>query len=249
MESTDRPMKNIFFFACIAAVLSCASCGNDKVVKQEGPSSIVSPTIGSFSTIQAELPLKMSITVQKGAKPTIKLRGLSNLLDHIKTKVENNILFISSDLDGHVTMDSKDVVAEITVSELTGLYLSFSANAEIHGAISAPDFKIDISGNSIVAIDDINTDKLFYKSVGNSTIDIYKGTARIAMFSSDGDNKIRAFSLNATQANVSMKGQGKCEVTATEKLTTDIGASCALRYKGRPQISKNPEGGTIYDTN
>ncbi len=242
-------MKNNFLLTCIAILLCSASCNNDKVIKQEGPASIVTPTVGSFNTIQAELPLKMSITVKKGAKTAIELRGLSNLLTHIKTKVENNILFITSDLDGHVSMDSKDVVAEITVSELTGLYLSFAANAEVHGTISTTDFKIDISGNSTVAIDDINTDKLFYKSVGNSSVDMYKGTAKIAMFSSDGDNKIRAFSLNATQANVSMKGQGKCEISAVEKLTTDIGSSCALRYKGHPQIAKNPEGGTIYDAN
>jgi hypothetical protein len=219
------------------------------VVKQEGPTSIVTPAVTSFNTIQAELPLKMSITVKKGVKPSIELRGLSNILAHIKTKVENNILFIASDLDGHVSMDSKDVVAEITVSELSSLYLSFWANAEVHGTINRTDFKVDISGNSNVAIDDINVDKFFYKSVGNSSLDVYKGTARIAMFSSDGDNRISAFSLQATEASISMKGQGKCEITAVQNLTTDIGSSCALRYKGHPKISKNPEGGTLYDSN
>ncbi len=242
-------MRNNFFLACLLALVCCASCDNDKVIKQEGPSSIVTPTVGSFSTIQAELPLKMSVTIQKGAQAAIKLRGLSNILDHIKTKVENNILFITSDVDGHVSMDSKDIVAEVTMPELKALYLSFSANAEIHGTINETDFKTDISGNSTVSIDDIKTDKFFYKSVGNSKLDVYKGTTRLAIFSSDGDNKINAYSLQATEANVSMKGQGKCEISAVEKLTTDIGSSCALRYKGHPKIAKNPEGGTVYDAN
>jgi len=242
-------IRNNFVSICFLALVCCASCSNDKAIKQEGPSSIVTPTVGSFTTIQAELPLKMSVTIKKGAQTAVKLRGLSNILDHIKTKVEHDILFITSDVDDHVSLDSKDIVVEVTMPELQGLYLSFSANAEVHGTIAETDFKADISGNSVVSIDDMKTDKFFYKAVGDSKLDIYKGTARIAMFSSDGDNTINAFSLHATEANVSMKGQGKCEVTAVEKLTTDIGSSCALRYKGRPQISKNPEGGTIYDAN
>ena len=242
-------IKNNLFLTMFIALVCCASCNNDKVIKQEGPSSIVTPTVGSFTTIQAELPLKMSITIQKGAKTAVKLRGLSNILDHIKTKVENNILFISSDVDGHTSMDSRDVAVEVTMPELTSLYLSFWANAEVHGLITGTDFKLDVSGNSVVSIDDIKTDKFFYKAVGDSKLDVYKGTTRLAMFSSNGDNNINAYSLQATEANISMKGQGKCEVTALEKLTTDIGSSCALRYKGHPQISKNPEGGTLYDAN
>ncbi len=242
-------INNNFLLVLSIVLVCCASCDNDKVIKQEGPSSIVTPTVGSFSTIQAELPLKMSITITKGAKTAVKFRGLTNILDHIKTKVENNILFITSDVDGHVSMDSKDVVAEITVPELNSLYLSFWANAEVHGLITGTDFKLDVSGNSVVSIDDIKTDKFFYKSVGDSRLDVYKGATRIAMFSSNGDNTIHAFSLQATEGNVSMKGQGLCEIGAVEKLTTDIGSSCALKYKGHPQIAKNPEGGTVYDAN
>ncbi len=242
-------MKNSFLLAFITVLLCCSSCNNDKVLKGEGVADIITPKVGSFNIVQAELPLKMSITIRKGAATSIKFRGFSNLLSHIKTKVENNILFITSDLDGHVRLDSKDVVAEVVMPELKELYLSFDANAEIHGSITGNDFKTTVNGNSVVSIDDINTDKFSYKVTGNGSLDVYKGTARLAMFSADGESKIRAFSLQATEASVSMKGQGKCEISATKKLTTSIGASCALKYKGHPEVTKDPEGGTIYNDN
>ena len=242
-------MKNNLFIACMAALLLSASCNDDKIVKGEGVTNIVTPGVGSFNIVQAELPLKMSITIQKGATPTIKFRGYSNLLAHIKTKVEKNILFITSDLEGKVVLDSKDVVADVTVPSLSEIYLSSNANAEIHGTISGSDFKADVSGNSVVSIDDINTDKFSYKVTGKGSLDVYKGTARLAMFSAEGDNTIRAFSLQAAEASVAMKGQGKCEITASQKLTTRIGGSCSLRYKGHPEVAKDPEGGTVHDAN
>jgi len=68
------------------------------------------------------------------------------------------MLFISSDMDNRMAMDSKTVVATITMPELTELYLSSTADADIHGTITAKTFKTEVTGKSNVMVDNINTD-------------------------------------------------------------------------------------------
>ena len=100
--------RSLLAISCIVAILSCSSCG-DKVIKGEGSMSTQSPKVGPFTSVQVEMPLKVTITVRKGAKPSLRYTGYYNLMAHIKTKVENNILFIGSDLDNRIAIEGKDV--------------------------------------------------------------------------------------------------------------------------------------------
>jgi len=240
--------RYLLFVFYVVALLSWSSCG-DKVIKGEGSQTTQAPKVGVFSTVQVEMPLKVIINVKKGAKPSVKYSGYYNLLMHIKTKVENNTLFIGSDLDNRIAIDCKDVVAEITTPSLKELYLSSNAGADVFGNITGEAFKSTISGNGNLMIDSINTERFSFSSTGSASLEIMNGTARLASFSSNGDFKVKAFPFQIEEASVSGKGQGTCEVTALKNLNTNIGQSCALKYKGHPKMVKNPEGGTVYDAN
>ena len=243
-------MKKYFLFTMYAfATMALSSCGGDKVIKGEGSQTTQAPKVDAFSKVQVEMPLKVTITVRRGAKPSVKYSGYFNLINHIKTKVENNILFISDDLENRIAIDSKDVVAEITLPEMTELYLSSNAGADVFGNITGTAFKTTVSGDGKLTIDSINTERFSYSSTGSTSLEIMNGTARLASFSANGDFKIKAFPYQIEEASVSAQGQGACEVTALKNLNTNIGQSCALKYKGHPQMVKNPEGGTVYDAN
>ena len=240
--------KQNFFAGFIVVALFFSSCGNG-VMKGEGVIGNVSPKVPAFNAVQVELPLKVVITVQKGAQSSVKFNGYASFLLHIKTKVENNMLFISSDLDDRMAMDSKTVTAEITVPQLTELYLSSTADADIHGNLGGPVFKAEVTGNSKVNIDNINTDNFSFTASGTDNLVINGGNTRIATYSIDGGSLIKAFPLQTKEVSVTIKGSGNCEVSALKKLITNIAGSCSVKYKGHPAITKNPTGGTIDDAN
>ena len=240
--------KCLLTTCCIAAILSLVSCG-DKVIKGEGSQTVQTPKVESFTSVQVEMPLKVTVNVRKGAKSSVKYSGYYNLISHIKTKVENNVLFIGSDLDNRIAIDAKDVVVDISMPSMKEIYLSSNAGADVFGNITGEALKTTISGNGRLMIDSVNTEQFSFSSTGSAKLDIMNGTARLASFSANGDFFIKAYPFQVQEASVSAKGQGTCELTALKNLNTNIGQSCSLKYKGHPQMVKNPEGGTVYDAN
>ena len=240
--------NNRLFAGLITVVLFCASCGG-RVIKGEGTIGTVNPKVSSFNAVQVELPLKVVINVQKGVQPSVKFTGYANFLLHLRTRVENNMLFISSDMDDRMALDSKTVTAEITVPQITELYLSSTADAEIHGNVSGAGFKTEVTGNSNVIIDNINTDNFSYSASGTANMDVKDGATRIATYSIDGGSIIKAFPLQTKEVSVTIKGAGNCEITALKKLSTNVSGSGAIKYKGHPNMAKNLAGGTVYDAN
>ncbi len=238
-----------FLLACLLTIATCISSCGDRVKKGEGSVTTVTPKVSSFNAVQVELPLKVTINVQKGAQPSVKLSGYASFLIHIKAKVENNMLYLSSDLDDRMAMDSKTVTAEVTTSQLNEVYLSSTADADIHGNITSKIFKAEVTGKSNITIDDVNTDNFSYNASGGASLAMGGGTAKIASFSIDDNCIIKAFPFQVKESNVTVKGNGKCELSATKKLNTNIAATGDVKYKGHPDILKNPEGGTINDAN
>ena len=238
--------KHILSAGIFAIALFCAACGG-RVIKGEGNVGTVSPTVQPFHAVQIELPLKVVINVVKGAKPSVKFNGYASFLLHLKTKVEDNMLYISSDMEDRMAMDSKTVTAEITVPQLTELYLSSTADADIHGNVTGPSLKIEVSGNSKVTVEEVNTDNFSYTASGNTELDIAGGSVRISSFSIDGTSHIRAFPLQAKESSVTVKGAGTCELSAQKKLNTNVAGSCSVKYKGHPFVIKNPTGGTVNE--
>ena len=242
-------MKKNILFACLGTIILYFSSCDERVIKGEGNVGTITAKVSPFKAIQVELPLKLVVTVQKGAQPSVKFTGYSNFLLHIKTKVEDNMLFISSDMDNRMAMDSKTVVAEITIPQLTELYLSSTADADIHGTVADKTFKAEVIGKSNVTIDDIVTDDFSYTASGAASVQINGGATRIATYAIDEGCFVKAFPLETKEVSITVKGAGHCEVTALKKLSTSVAASGSVKYKGHPSILKNPQGGTINDAN
>ena len=240
--------KHILLVGIVPAVLLFSSC-QDRVIKGEGAVTTNTAKVTPFKSVQVELPLKVSITVLKGATPSVKFTGFASFLIHIKTKVEDGMLFISSDMDDRMALDSKTVIAEITMPQLTELYISSTADADVHGNVTGKAFKTEVTGKSNIMIEEINTDNFFYTASGGANLEVKGGTAKIATYSEDEACTIKAFPLQTTETSVTIKGAGKAQVTALKKLSTNVAASGDVKYKGHPSILKNPEGGTIDNAN
>ena len=242
--------KYLLQAACfITIVLLASSCGTN-TLKGEGKKTEVTPAVATFNAISIEVSLQSVIDVREGAQPAVQLSGYENVLAHIKTKVENNTLRIYTDLDDSWTMDSEDINARITVPSLTALTLQGAPGADIHGAVTSSDFKLDISGAAHVNIDNIVVDNFHSTVSGAADITVKAGTVKKAEYEISGAGKIKAYPLQAAELTASISGAGTSEVTASQKLTASISGAGSIRYKGHPVISKEVSGvGSIDDAN
>ena len=246
-------MKNgILSLTCILITLCLTSC-KENILKGEGPKGTKTLQVASFNAISIDIPTKAIITVQANAQPGIQLSGYENIIKHIKTKIENNVLHITTDLDETWSLDindNDDLMAQITVPSLAALTLSGQTDADIHGDITGNDFKLDISGQSSVVIDNINVQSFSSEVSGQGDIEVKAGTAKTAKYAVSGQGTIKTFPLSTEETSASFSGEGDGEVTASQKLTASLSGEGSIKYKGHPAITKNISGeGSISDAN
>lgn len=241
-------MKRLLLFSAFALLLH-SSCKMN-VLKGEGKKITATQTVSTFNAVVVDISLKADINVQDGAQPSVELDGYENLIKHIKTKVENNTLRIYSDLDDTWKMESKDVVARITLPSITALTLRGAPDADVHGNISGSDFKLDISGASDTKIDNVSADNFSLSVSGAADVTIKGGSVKHAEYDINGAGEVKAFPLQTTETLATISGAGSSEVTALEKLTAHISGAGSIKYKGHPAISQDISGvGDISDAN
>ena len=212
------------------------------VLKGEGAKGASNPTVSAFDAVDLDIPVKATIMLQEGSQPGIQLNGYNNIISHLKTKVTDNKLTIYSDLDETWDVDYDDLTVQITLPSMKSLSLSGAPDAVIHGNITGNEFKLDISGSSKVAIDNLNTDNFSSGISGAGDIEIKGGTVKNATYEVSGAGKIKAFPLQTTETTVSISGAGKGEVTAGQKLSVSVSGAGSVKYKGHPSVTQDISG-------
>jgi hypothetical protein len=232
---------------CVSLLFS--SC-KSKVLRGEGSKTTKAPVVSSFNAAYVDVSVNVVVNVQEGATPGIQIAGYENLLQHIKTKVENNSLRIYSDLDDSWEMKSDEVIVTITAPSINLLELSGATTADIHGNLHGNSFKLDISGASGVNIDSMNTDDFIVDASGAATLTVRGGSVKHASYQINGAGKIRAFPMTTEETIATISGAGSSNVTAKQKLTANISGAGTIRYKGHPAIAQDISGaGAIADAN
>jgi hypothetical protein len=238
----------LFILALVVTSVTFISCKRN-VTKGKGESDTETRTVGSFSIIQIEAPIKAIIKVDSSASSSFALSGYSNLLKLIKTEVKGNTLRIYVDDLVHIDSD-KDVLATITTNSLANLEISGAAEAELHGNITAQNFDLEVSGAGDVTIDNITANTFTANMSGAGDLDIKGGSVTKAVFDVTGAGEVTAFPLAAKQVVANVTGAGDVEVSASEKLEADITGAGSIRYKGKPAITQSIAGaGEIAEAN
>ena len=233
-------LSSVFIVAFFS--LALFACKRN-IRKGEGAKGSSSPSVSTFNAIDIDLSVKANITVQPGAQPSVHLSGYKNLIDHIKTTVKDNTLYITSELEGDMwVISGEDVIAEITVPSLNGLSLSGAPDADIHGNITGQAFALDISGSSKVVIDNMTVDTFTSDGSGVAHITVKAGSVKSASYDLSGAGSVEAFPLQSDETAASISGTGKCEITAMKKLDADISGAGSIKYKGHPTVSQEVSG-------
>ena len=233
----------------IVATLAFTSCKRN-VLRGEGSITSQNIPVGSFSVVQADVDVNVSITVKEGAVPSVVLNGYANVIKHLKATVEGNRLHITSDLDETWEIECDSITAEVTMPAITGVTLNGSPDADIHGNITGSNFDLQISGAASVSIDNLNVDNFSSHVSGTADIEVKGGSVKKASYALSGTGDIGAFPLQTLETDASISGAGSGEVTASQKLSVSISGAGSIDYKGHPVITKEISGaGSVDDAN
>ena len=199
------------------------SCSEEAIV---GSGNIVSEEreVISFSRISSEGVIDMEIT--QGDSQFIEITADDNVIDRVRTKVNNGELSLYLDGDSFKNIQ---VRAVLRVKSLTAIRNIGT------GDISARDF----NGN-----ENFN---LYNSGTGNIEL---TGSATSLTLENEGTGTISAFGFPVRQADLTLIGSGDCEVHCTESMNVFIDGSGNVYYKGNPSIQISVEGsGEVINSN
>ncbi len=183
---------------------------------------------GSLATAKRELPSFHAVHVHGsadveasvGSSQSLELTWDDNLLEHVRTTVENGKLKISM-AEGSFSSKRK-LVVKLTATSLDGMALHGSGDARISG-VAGTSFDAAIHGSGNV--------------LGTGSAD-----AVSVVINGSGNVDLRA--LKAQSAEVEINGSGDVHVFASQAVDASIRGSGDVRYYGDPKEVKTNVAGS-----
>lgn len=188
------------------------------IASQHGSGNIVTENrdVKGFKSIDVSGVFQVEIVAQKDF--SVQVEADDNLMQYIKTEVNNGVLEIS---------------AEKRIKSESGLKIR----------ISAPDIeKIEASGVSKVSLAEVKNQGLEIDTSGASKVSLAGETAKLIVDVSGASN-IDAGNLKAVNATIEASGASQVNVFVTNNLRTDASGASKITYAGTPvEVVKKTSG-------
>jgi hypothetical protein len=197
-----------FAVAALAALLALAACGAQK--EGSGVEAVETREVATFTRI--ELSGEAGVVVTVGEAQQVTVRGDDNLLEDVKTEVDDGALEISQ--PGNLDLHPKaGLMVEVTVRDLEAVEVSGAGDISIAG-VRGDLFRIEVSGaGNVEAGGEVDRVEAEVSGVGD----------------------LRLGALVAREATVSVSGAGDVEVNATDSLSASVSGAGDIVYTGDPE--------------
>lgn len=150
-----------------------------------------------------------TVNIQVGSKQSVTVSTDENLLNKIKTEVDNDTLTISS--EDNITFSKLQV--EITVPKLHAVHLTGSGNLNFAN-LKGDDCEVDLAGSGNI------------KGSGNvDELDVVLS----------GSGNITLSELEAKDVDANLSGSGSIKVFSSKSLEGELTGSGVISYRGNPQ--------------
>jgi hypothetical protein len=196
--------------AALAIALLLAGCELDE---DPGPVRTEKRTVAPFERI--DVRGRTDVTVRRGPRPTLALRGGERLLEEVTTTVTGGTLAV--DRDGPIGAPLK---VTITLPRLRGV------NADSAGEIE---------------LIDIDADELALRHGGAGVLTA-RGHVGALSATLDGVGELQLAKLTAEQAEVRVTGAGHAEVNVAGELDAIVTGVGDIVYHGQPTVRSDMRG-------
>ena len=204
---------------------------------------------GTGETITQEIPVamlnaievegSMDVTVLRGDTQKVEVTAQPELIDLIRTKVDNGVWKIGT-MKGYSS--DREFTVRITVPALNTVILEGSGDVTTEGVYNTGKTHLANRGSGQIRIDTLRESLLEVLSEGSGDIVIGSGECREMNVRLTGSGGLRAGDLCATHAKAELSGSGTMVIDVLDTLTANLTGSGDLRYRGAPVVISNAVG-------
>lgn len=232
-------ITRIVITAAIALVF--ASC-NFHSIKGSGNVTTETRSIGGdFKSIDANRGLEVELI--QSAERGVTVIADDNLHGHIKTKVENGVLVITSDISNFRGAASKKVVVRMPVIE--NIQVSGGVTFEGKNTIRGKEIRVQSSSGSEINID-LEYDSADLQASSGSNITVKGKALKLETESSSGSD-IDAQDLLANDIKARASSGSSIDVHPLASLDAKASSGASVDYSGHPGVlhKKASSGGSV----
>jgi Putative auto-transporter adhesin, head GIN domain len=209
-------MKKLAWLLLLLPILA-AGChhGRFAEITGNGKRELQKRQVAPFTSISTNGAFTIEVTCQKDL--SLEIEGDENVLDLVKTEVDNNILRLDNKQSFSI---SEPIKIRISVPNLEGLAVNGAGHIDIKG-IKNDKFEIDTNGAPTITV---------------------AGTTKMVDIAANGAGKVDTQNLHATRAVVDARGVAKVDLDVSDQLDVEISGPSSVTYSGNPSVNKNIQG-------
>lgn len=206
------------------------------------------PVIGTGEPVTREIPVamlngitlegSMDVTVVRGDTQRVEVTAQPELIDLVKTKVDNGMWKVTTTSD---YKSDREFTVRLTLPMLNTVIIEGSGNVMSGQVFNTGKTHLAVKGSGSIAIDTLHEGLLEAVIDGSGSISV-NGTCRELELTSEGSGGLHALGLAANEAELNLRGSGSAEVTVISSLEAELSGSGGLRYRGKPEVSTKVTG-------
>lgn len=239
-------MKSIFKFILPAAT-AVALAGNVSAATHSSgstnPPEVVDRHLSGFHAI--DIAGSYDVYITQGATESVKVEAPSDMMEHIKTEVDNGVLRIYNKNDhfhwGDLWGHHPKIRVYVMAKDLNAINVSGSGDAFFRDGIRAGSMKLSVSGSGdMTGRIDAKTLESDISGSGDMRLSGHADNSTVSVVGS-GDFAARSLTTMSTTVHVS--GSGDAAIYASDKLDASVAGSGDVNYSGHPKsVRKNKSG-------
>lgn len=226
-------MKKLIILLLSFSAISSLSAQVGKKIKGNGNKITEERSVGPYDGIG--ISGWFNVELVSGNEGDLVLKGDENLLEHLETVVKNGTLYIRPEKGYNLqsgSWNSGGIIITVPVKSINEISLSGSGSISGQTKITADFFKMSMSGSGESELDLAAEDiKVALSGSGDITL---KGQANHLEVQISGSGDVRAYDLEAQDAEAIISGSADIYITAKASLTARVSGSGDIHYRGNP---------------
>ena len=225
-------MKKLITLSLVLfSLVSTAQWG--KRVKGNGKTVTIKRSVGDYDAVA--ISGWFDVKLVNGNEGELTLKGEENLLDYIKTEVNNGKLVIKTKKGVNLKPSNWNSGIYITVPVESIEMVALSGSGDVIGEakIKTDNFKTKVSGSGDISLAvDANTVEARLSGSGDINL---TGKANDLDVRVSGSGDIKAYDLIAEFVTAQITGSADIKITANQMLKAKVTGSGDISYKGNPK--------------
>ncbi|MCB0374766.1 MAG: DUF2807 domain-containing protein [Sinomicrobium sp.] len=218
-------LVSLFFVSCNIDMMSQGKRGNGHVTDESRS------VTENFTVIKASEGLDVYVT--QGNKTSIVVEADENIIDLIRTDINDGVLRIHTEKR---IGRAKAKKVHVSLPDITRLTASSGADLESRGVITADNLVLDCSSGADIIVT-VKANEVECNASSGSDIRV-SGTAETLIADASSGSDIKARDLEVKRCIAEASSGADITVNASEEISASAGSGGDVKYSGSPNVVK-----------